>query len=481
MTPRNRSRFAGLFFLCFATSCQKHTTLVEFSPDIPPPTFIGGATCDYRPTILEKRFYDKLSEADRITIQDKPGESSNVSYAFKLKGHDAQLVSWWGIVRNIKCNSDHRSGTLLIENKYFHGNTDCNFQSISINGGGDFEIRLTNIPDDLVPLVLVRVYGIVTHESRDRPLIKADYVRVWHWGQFRFWNFGEDHGNREWKKNAKPATDENPYLIRDGGRTYYHDHLGPTKKQQEILDHFYRKQTIIQFANIPFESSIATAGYSPTDIEEQFFDLLSTDEQRTVRSRPGEPVHSDFQLQGHVGRFVSWFGIVREVAHEASKSSGSLLIENKYFRATKDNPPQTVSINGSGDFQVILTSFTEGLPLSLVRVYGTVIREVDGAPVVQAEYIRVWRWGEFDFDDYGLNNGDPRWSRSRKLQPNESVQQAQLSADYYLRRLGPTTEQAQTIIEFFKQLDAMREPLDLSQTEEIEIEVDPRPTPSPKN
>lgn len=481
MTPRNRIRFAGLFLFCFATSCQKHTTLVEFSPDIPPPTFLGGGTCDYGPTNLEKKFYDKLSEVDRITIQNKPGETngefSDVTQPFKLEGHDHRYASWWGIVRDIRRNPNRRNATLLIENKYFQGLTDCNFQSISINGGGDFEIGLTNIPDDLVPLVLIRVYGTVTQRQNNGPFIQADYVRVWHWGQFRFWNFGEDHGNPEWKKNAKPATDENPYLIRDGGRIYYHDHLGPTTKQQEILDHFYRKQTIIQFANIPFESSIATAGYSPTDTEEQFLDLLSTDEQRTVRSRPGEPVHADFQLQGHVGRFVSWFGIVREVAHEASKSSGSLLIENKYFRASKDEPPQTVSINGSGDFRAILTSFTEGLPLSLVRVYGTVIREVDGAPVVQAEYIRVWRWGEFDFDDYGLNKGDPRWSRSRKLQPNESVRQAQLSADYYIRRLGPTTEQAQTIKEFFKQIDAMREQLDPSQVEEIDVSRFQTPSP----
>jgi hypothetical protein len=106
-----------------------------------------------------------------------------------------------------------------------------------------------------------------------------------------------------------------------------------------------------------------------------------------------------------------------------------------------------------------------------------VIREDNSVPVVEAWYIRVWRWGEFDFDDYGVDNGDPRWSRARMLQTNESVQQAQLSADYYLRRLGPTTEQAKTITEFFKQIDAMRKPLDPSQIEEIA--VDPSPTHSP--
>lgn len=479
MTPRNRFRFAGLFLFCFATSCEKHRTVIEFSPDIPPPTFIGGATCSYGPTNLEKKFYDKLSEAERITIQNKPGELSDVNRAFKLEGHDHQYASWWGIVREIKHNSHGRGGMLLIENKYFNGITDCNFQTISINGGGDFEIDVTEIPDDLIPLVLVRAYGAVTREQSNRPLINADYVRVWHWNQFRFTDGGEDHSNPEWRKNAKLRPDENPYVV-DDRRPYYHDHLAPTAEQSDILRSFHLKRTRIEFANIPLEPWGETAVYAPTEYEKQFYDKLTNEAQRTVNSKPGEPLHSDFTLRGHGGQFVSWFGIVREVAHEASKSSGSLLIENKYFQASKDEPPQTVSINGGGNFRAILTSFTEGLPLSLVRVYGTVVREDNGVPVVQARYIRVWRWGEFDFDDYGADNGDPRWKKNRSLQPNESIQQAQLSADYYLRRLGPTAEQAQRITEFFKQIDAMRkldQELEPSRIEEIA--VNPSPTPSP--
>jgi hypothetical protein len=390
-----------------------------------------------------------------------------------LQGHRNQFVSWWGIVRDIKRNQHGRGGRLLIENKYFHRYTDCNFQTISINGGGDFDSDLMDIPEDLVPLILVRVYGIVREDSSGRPLIKAEYVRAWH--QFRFTDFGEDRGNPEWKKDAKLVPDENPYMIKDGG-TYYRDHLAPTTQQLGILRPFYQKRTMIEFANIPLETWGETGLYEPTEVEKRFFDKLGRDAQSTVKSKGGEPFQSNFQLRGHVGQFVSWFGIVREVAHEVSRCGGSLLIENKYFQMGKEDPPQTVSINGGGNFRAQLTSFTENLPLSLVRVYGTVVREDNALPIVQAEYIRVWRWGEFDFDDYGADDADPRWKKNIKLKPNDPVHQAQLSAEYYIERLGPSADQGQAIKEFFKRVDAMHN-LDLSPTEEFILEASPTPSP----
>ena len=146
MRPRNISRIAALFLLCFVAACEEHGTIVEFSPDIPPPTFIGGATCDYGPTKIEKQFYNRLSGAGRITVQTKPGDASEESHAFKLQGHGGEFVSWFGIVRNIKPNAERRGGMLLIENKYFDDLTDCNFfESISICGGGDFESELTGM------------------------------------------------------------------------------------------------------------------------------------------------------------------------------------------------------------------------------------------------------------------------------------------------------------------------------------------------
>jgi hypothetical protein len=467
MTPRNALGSATLVLLCGLASCERRQTLVEFSSDIPPPTFIGGGTCSYGPTNIEKEFYDRLGEAGQITTQDKPGEYSDTSNAFRLQGHQNQFVSWWGIVRDIKRDEHGQGGRLLIENKYFNGSTDFNFQMISINGGGDFDTDLTDITGDLVPLILVRVYGTVRNDSKARPLIKANYVRAWHWGQFRFMDFGEDRGNPEWKKNAKLTANENPYAINDGG-TYYRDHLAPTAEQLEIVRPFYHERTRIQFANIPLETWGETGLYKPTEVEKPFLDKVGRDAQSTVQSKPGEPFQSGFQLRGHVGQFVSWFGIVREVIHEVSRCGGSLLIENKYFQMGEDKPPQTVSINGGGNFRAQLTSFTEDLPLSLVRVYGRVVREDNGVPIVQAEYIRVWRWGEFDFDDYGADNGDPDWKKYIQLTSNEPVHQTKLSAEYYIQRLGPREDQAQTIREFFQQIDAMCN-LDLSPTEEFSV------------
>jgi hypothetical protein len=467
MTPRNALRSAILVLLCCLASCERRHTFVEFSSDIPPPTFIGGATCGYGPTNIEKQFYERLGEAGQITTQDKPGESNDTSNAFRLQGHQNQFVSWWGIVRGIRRNEQGQGGRLLIENKYFHRYTDCNFQTISINGGGDFDTDVTDITEDLVPLILVRVYGTVRDDSRERPLIKANYVRAWHWGQFRFTDFGEDRGNPEWKKNAKLTPAENPYIIKDGG-TYYRDHLAPTAEQLEILRPFYQERTMIQFANIPLETWGETGLYEPTEVEKGFLDKVDHDAQSTVKSKPSEPLQSSFQLRGHVGQFVSWFGIVREVAHEVSRCGGSLLIENKYFQVGQDKPPQTVSINGGGNFRAQLTSFTEDLPLSLVRVYGKVVREDNAVPIVQAEYIRVWRWGEFDFDDYGADNDDPHWKKDIQLKSNEPVHPIKLSAEYYIQRLGPSEDQAQTMREFFKRIDAMSD-LDLLPIEEFSV------------
>jgi len=459
MSTGNASRFAALYLLCFVTACQRRETIVEFSLDTSPPTFIGGATCEYRPTTIEKRFYDRLSEAARITLQTKPDEFPDESHAFKLHGHEGEFISWWGIVRDIKRSPNLRSAMLLIENKYFDGSTDCYlFESISICGGGDFEAELTDIPDDLIPLVLVRVYGAVTRQENNRPIIKADYVRVWHEGQFAFFSYGDDRGNPEWKKNLKLPPDENPYILMRKDH-YYRDHLGPTADQLEILKRYYRKQTIIQFADIPFQDWTPTAGYAPTEIEKQLFlSRMNVDDYRTVQSKSDETIQSQFRLRGHVGQFVSWFGIVRDVVSTIGKRGGRLLIENKYSNGITDDHPQIVSINGGGDFRANVTNLAEDLPLTLVRVYGTVVGEERLGPVVQAEYIRVWRWGEFKFNDYGDDHSNPYWRRSVKLQPDDFSPHKQLSAEYYVRLLGTTAEETSKVKKFFEWLKPDRKP-----------------------
>jgi hypothetical protein len=470
--PRGISQFAALFLFCCLSACQRRETIVEFSLDKQPPTFIGGATCEYGPTDVEKKFYERLDVSSCETLQTKPGEFGDETSSFFLQGHQGEFVSWFGIVRDIKPNPGERSGTLLIENKYYPGVTDCNTETISVNGAGDFETEITDIPADLIPLVLVRVYGAVKYDQRNRPVVQADYVRVWHQGQFEFTDFGEDQGNPKWKQNMKIPADITPSRATQGH--YYRDLLGPTADQLKILNRYYAQQTIIQFANIPFEDWTPTDGYAPTEIEKQFLRLLNPEDQWTVQPKPGESLQSSFRLRGHVGQFASWFGIVRGVASRVGRRGGRLLIENKYFDGATDDHPQTVSINGGGDFTAEITDLAEDLPLTLVRVYGPVVREERAGPVVLAKYVRVWRWGEFKFNDRGQDHSNPYWRKSVRLQPGNFVHNKQLSAEYYVDLLGPTAEQTDRIKEFCLWAKPDRK---LDDSRPREVDVNPSATP----
>ena len=201
---------------------------------------------------------------------------------------------------------------------------------------------------------------------------------------------------------------------------------------------------------------------------------MNADNYRTVQSKLDETVRSQFRLRGHVGQFVSWFGIVRDVVSTVGKRGGRLLIENKYFDGVTDEDPQIVSINGGGNFTADVTNLAEDLPLTLVRVYGTVIGEERLGPLVQGEYIRVWRWGEFRFNDYGEDHSNPYWRRSVKLQPDDFVHHKQLSAEYYVRLLGPTAEETSRIKEFFEMVKPDKK---LDQLPTQEPNVNPSATP----
>jgi hypothetical protein len=194
-----------------------------------------GGTCDYSPTKLESRWFSKLSEKDRSTLQTPAGEKYPSS--FHLAGHQNEFVSWWGVVRKIK-RSGSNSASLLIQNTYDDGQTDCSFQTVQLYGAGDFEVDLSELPRDIIPLVLVRVYGVVTETREGRPVIKADYVRVWHWFRFNFMDFGEDQTNPEWKRRRKLPPNA---LIYDLMSTeYYLQRLGPTKEEWEEIKAYHR-------------------------------------------------------------------------------------------------------------------------------------------------------------------------------------------------------------------------------------------------
>lgn len=214
-------RVVNLVLLLGAASVDGTVFEFEFSSDREG----YGGTCDYSPTELEKTWFNRLSKKDRITLQTTTDEKYQSK--FLLAGHRDQFVSWWGIVRDIKRVPNGKGATLLIQNTYDDGQTDCNRQTVQIYGAGDFEADLTELPQDIIPLVLVRVYGVVTGEREKRSVIKADYVRVWHWFRFNFMDFGEDHSNPEWKKRQNLPPDALIYDLMS--QDYYLQRLGPTK------------------------------------------------------------------------------------------------------------------------------------------------------------------------------------------------------------------------------------------------------------
>jgi hypothetical protein len=437
----------GLILLRFLFSAEAKT-LFEFSIDERSIRSHGGGfevgTCMYAPTETEKPFYDRLSEDNRVTLNSKA--DSEQKKTFSLQGHDGKYVSWSGIVRRITPAKDGAAAQLLIENKYFDDFTDCHIQTVAIGGAGDFIVTLDAIPKDVIPLMLVRVYGVVTGHEDAHPVITPEYVRVWRWLQFNFTDaIGEDHGNPEWKKRMHLPDGERVYHMGVSPR-YYYERLGPTEDEWEQYGVYDQAHTWLELSREPYEAGEGTAVYTPTQDEEQFFNRLAVADRLTVESTAQETEHAKFQLRGHVDQFVSWFGIIREATPYISKPGGALLIENKYFKGSGDQSLQTVSLRGGGDFKGDLSSFSKDLaPLSLVRIYGKVVREEGDVAVVQASFVRIWDVGQYNFDDYGVDRSKSAWTKKRQLKSDERAYASKMSADYYIRRLSPTEEQAQKI------------------------------------
>ena len=245
-------------FFCLATS-GLGATIVEFSIDKAPLGGLAVGTCEYLPTATEKPFYNRLSEADQSTFNGSRGGKRT----FKLAGHDGKFVSWFGIVREI--NREPDSVTLLIQNTYFDGLTDCHIQTVDIYGAGDFGIKLSQVPEELIPLVLIRVYGVVTGKHENRPVVAADYLRVWHFGQFNFMDFGKDRSNPKWRKSIHlPPGDKMIYHMGVSPQ-YYADRLGGMHEQWEQIAAFHRGQTDLEFEPEGISPLEPSADYKPTE------------------------------------------------------------------------------------------------------------------------------------------------------------------------------------------------------------------------
>jgi hypothetical protein len=141
-------------------------------------------------------------------------------------------------------------------------------------------------------------------------------------------------------------------------------------------------------------------------------------------------------LKGKPERRVAWFGIVRDVQEDKAKNETRIRVEMKYFDGLTDTHLQIVSLYGAGDFEAVIPGTSHAInKLSLVRVYGKVVGELSGIPLVSTQFVRVWDWGLFAFMDYGQDNSDPRWVKLRKV---DKLHAYSSSPDkrYYEERIG---------------------------------------------
>ncbi|MCD4727163.1 MAG: HEAT repeat domain-containing protein [Pirellulales bacterium] len=180
--------------------------------------------------------------------------------------------------------------------------------------------------------------------------------------------------------------------------------------------------------------SLGTIRYSPSKREQPFFSQLPADEVVTGS-------HFDsYDIATKDKKYVGWFGIVREIDEDTRANRTALTVEHKYFDGLTDAHLQAVSFNGSGDFQVTLTGTGHRIPpLSLVKVYGTVVKGKEGAlPRIDAVFVRNWHWGTFTFlAAYGTQHGSEQWRKANQI-PLDKIYGAwpHPCHHYYEKRLG---------------------------------------------
>ena len=186
---------------------------IEVSPPRKPHT--RDATVGYNSTAIEAAFDAKNPDpdvgGDSGFEAKKPGS---------LIGKKGKLISWFGIVRELPTK---QGGLYLIEHKHFDGLNDDHIQLASLFGVGDFRVTAADPKSELKRLSLVRVIGTVTDEVDGVPTVKADYIRVWHLGDFTFMDYGADATNEIWKKMRQKV---DLIYSPDPDATYYEKLLG---------------------------------------------------------------------------------------------------------------------------------------------------------------------------------------------------------------------------------------------------------------
>ncbi len=166
---------------------------IELSPKSKPHTL--DATVGYKATAAEAKFDEKKSESPG-SGDSKDGKKPT------LAGHKDKLVSWFGIVRELPSKEGE---PYLIENKYFDGLNDYHIQLASLSGAGDFMAIAADPKKQIERHSLVRIIGKVVEEKDGKPTVKAEYIRVWHLGDYTFMDYGDDASNPRWVKLRKSS------------------------------------------------------------------------------------------------------------------------------------------------------------------------------------------------------------------------------------------------------------------------------------
>ena len=178
------------------------------------------------------------------------------------------------------------------------------------------------------------------------------------------------------------------------------------------------------------DGSLVTVKYSPSPAESRFYVRLAEEERETGG------MLSDYDITNKKGTFVGWFGMVRHVTEDSLSAQTTMLIEMKYQDGLSDSHIMVVSCHGAGDFQAKAGGIHLGIrKLSLVKVYGNVVDEVESIPQLSAEFIRVWDWGLFTFMNYGDQKGNTSWQKLNKIDVVH-IYSAFPNRQYYEDRLG---------------------------------------------
>jgi hypothetical protein len=171
----------------------------------------------------------------------------------------------------------------------------------------------------------------------------------------------------------------------------------------------------------------------PTNMTDEQWEKFQKDMEKQ-KERSDRIPNDKYQLADQADQYAGWFAIVRASAPDEKKGVTTLTLEHKYFDGMVDLHQQIVSLYGAGDFTATLKSPDPRIPaLALVRVYGKVAKDKDGAATISAEYVRVWDWGLFAFMDYGKDKSNRKWVDLRKAQ---RAYTSRPDNDYYESLLG---------------------------------------------